>query len=116
MKDRNRTITIKGRIWIEAGGESFLGAGRVTLLRKTAELGSLRKAAMELNLSYRQAWYSLNKANKAAGSPLIVLKRGGRQGGTAEITAFGSRVLEQFARLEADFHDFLNSQSEQLKL
>jgi molybdate transport system regulatory protein len=116
MNEQNRKLVVKGRIWIDAGGDSFLGSGKVNLLRKTAELGSLRKAAIELNMSYRQAWYSLNQANKAAGTPLIVLQRGGKQGGTAVITPFGSRVMEQFIRLESEFQDFLSRQTELLKL
>ncbi|MEN8125799.1 MAG: LysR family transcriptional regulator [Bacteroidota bacterium] len=102
------TYKIKGRIWIEINNETFIGGGKARLLRKIAELGSLRKAAAEMNLSYRQAWYSLNQMNKAGKEPLIILKRGGKHGGIAQITTFGKLILTQFKKIENDFDKFLD--------
>jgi len=114
MVDKN-TYRIKGRIWIEINKETFIGGGKARLLSKIAELGSLRKAAAEMNLSYRQAWYSLNHMNKAAEEPLIILKRGGKQGGIAQITEFGEKILNQFKKIEKDFAIFLEVQNKHLK-
>jgi molybdate transport system regulatory protein len=101
---------VKGRIWIETGNEALIGEGKAKLLERTAELGSLRKAAGELGISYRQAWYSLNKVNKAAGKPLLILRRGGKNGGTAIITPFGQEVLTVYRELQAEFEMFLQNQ------
>jgi len=106
---------IKGRIWIEINDETFIGEGKARLLKKTAELGSLRKAAAEMNMSYRKAWYSINHMNKAAGKPVIILKHGGKQGGIAQITPFGEKVLAEFDRLNQYFHDFLDRRTKRIK-
>ncbi|NPA36848.1 MAG: LysR family transcriptional regulator [Chlorobi bacterium] len=112
---KNSTYKVKGRIWIEINNEAFIGEGKALLLKKTAELGSLRKAAAELNISYRKAWYGINKMNKSAESPVIILKHGGRQGGIAEITPFGKKILKKFEAIEKEFTTFLNDKTKELK-
>ena len=114
MSDMKNDYRLKGRIWIETGGQTFIGEGKAILLKKTAELGSLRKASAELEMSYRHAWYSLNKMNKAVGKPVILLHRGGKSGGIAEITEFGAEILKIFERSQRDFEKFLNNQSVKL--
>ncbi len=110
----NETYNAKGRIWIEINNKTFIGEGKALLLEKTAELGSLRKAAADLNISYRKAWYSLNQMNKTAETPLITLKHGGKQGGIAEISEFGEKVLKKFKRLKMEFSAFLDEQTKSL--
>ena len=105
---------LKGRIWVEINGETFIGEGKAQLLKKTAELGSLRKAAAELNISYRKAWYSLNHMNNAAKEPVIILRQGGRNGGIAEITDFGREILRRFEKIEQDFNSFLEIQTDRI--
>jgi molybdate transport system regulatory protein len=100
-----------GRLWIEAGGRPFVGEGKAELLRRTAELGSLRKAALDLGLSYRKAWYSMNMMNKLTGKPLIMLQRGGINGGTAKITQHGQKTLELFEQGRQEFEQFMKSQN-----
>lgn len=111
MSDKNDRYQLKGRIWIETGNKTLLGEGKAILLKKTAELGSLRKAALELKMSYRQAWYHIEKLNKVTGTPLIMLQRGGKNGGRARITEFGEKVLEIFEKSQFEFEAFLKSQS-----
>ncbi len=114
MLDKNSVYQLKGRIWIEINDQTFIGEGKARLLKTTASLGSLRKAAAELNISYRKAWYSLNQMNKASHIPLIILNRGGIHGGIAEITDFGKQVVAVFDRIEQDFNLFLFQQSSML--
>jgi|WetSurMetagenome_2_1015567.scaffolds.fasta_scaffold357117_2 molybdate transport system regulatory protein len=103
---------LRGRIWIELGDKAFLGSGKADLLRCTARLGSLRQAALELGISYRQAWYTIDRLNKLAGSPVIIFQRGGKKGGSAVLTDFGTSILDQFDRSQEEFDSFLNRQNE----
>jgi len=102
---------LKGRIWIEICDKTFIGEGKASLLKKTAELGSLRKASAELDISYRQAWYSLNQMNRSVEKPLILLHRGGKNGGKAQITEFGREILDRFEQMQSDFKEFLKNQT-----
>jgi molybdate transport system regulatory protein len=100
---------LKGRIWISVDGEPLLGAGKNELVCKVKELKSLRKAAAEMKMSYRKAWYSIDQINKLAGQPIVLLQRGGKNGGEASITEFGEKLLEQYQQLQAQFNDFLKN-------
>lgn len=114
MLYKNNRYQIKGRIWIEIGNKTFIGEGKAHLLKKTAELGSLRKASAEMEMSYRQAWYSLNQMNKATERPVILLRRGGKNGGIAHITEFGKEILNIFEKSQHEFVKFLQNQTANL--
>ena len=43
---------LQGQIWITAGDESMGGHGRIYLLSKIAELGSISQAAKSMKMSY----------------------------------------------------------------
>ena len=111
---RDKEYSVNGRIWIDFGDSSFIGHGKIELLKKTKELGSLRKAAMELNMSYAQAWYNIDKMNKSAPTPLIILHRGGKEGGIAQITEMGEEVLYRYKKLQKKFDIFLKKQTKRL--
>jgi molybdate transport system regulatory protein len=102
---------LKGRIWLEINNKAFIGEGRAHLLKKTAELGSLRKASVELGISYRQAWYSMNQMNTLVGKAVILLQRGGKNGGIAHITEFGKEILNVFEKSQYEFEKFLDEQA-----
>jgi molybdate transport system regulatory protein len=111
MLEENNQYQLNGRIWIEIGNKALIGEGKANLLKRTAVLGSLRKASLEQGLSYRQAWYSLSRLNKATGEPLILLQRGGKNGGIARITEYGERILNLFEKSQCEFEIFLNNQT-----
>jgi molybdate transport system regulatory protein len=113
-KTEKKQYKVNGRIWIDCEESSFIGHGRIELLKKTKELGSLRKAAMELNMSYAQAWYNMDKMNKSAPTPLIILHRGGKEGGIAQITEMGEEVLHRYKKLQKKFDIFLKKQTKRL--
>jgi molybdate transport system regulatory protein len=60
------------KIFLQNGGQYAFGPGRLELLKTVKELGSLRKAAQKLGMSYRWAWGRLNNAEKELGKPLLV--------------------------------------------
>ena len=49
----------RGRVWIEYNGETFIGFGRVVLLEKIRELGSINQAAA-MGMSCKHAWDLVN--------------------------------------------------------
>ena len=59
-------LIANGRIWIETTDGPFLGYGRIELLEKIGELGSLKKAATAMKLSYRQAWDFVDQTDTRA--------------------------------------------------
>ena len=107
---------LNGRIWIETGDEKILGHGRVELLERIQDSGSIRQAALQMKMSYKQAWDLINHMNGNFGSPVVISKRGGKGGGNAVVTENGLKAIEQFHELQAKFSEFLTLNSQNIKL
>ena len=58
--------------------------------------GSLSKAAKEMGMSYRKAWSMVEDMNQRGQQPYVELHKGGAQGGGAELTETGKKVLSTF--------------------
>lgn len=98
-----------GRIWIDTENGAFLGYGRIELLEKINETGSLRKAAMEMKMSYQQAWHLIKQMNENAGEALVTLQRGGKNGGTTLLTAKALELIQTFKDFNDSFQEFLRA-------
>jgi molybdate transport system regulatory protein len=103
-----------GRIWIDSPNGAFLGYGRIELLEKTKALGSIRQAALEMKISYRQAWQFIQQMNQEAGEPLVISQRGGKGGGQATVTEKGLSAIRQFQEFNQRFQEFLISETSKL--
>jgi molybdate transport system regulatory protein len=87
-------------IRIDFDDGSGLGPGKVQLLELVAQTGSIRKAAVELGMSYRKAWLLLQALKETFGSPLVETASGGRSGGGTSLTSAGRDVVVRYRRLE----------------
>ena len=115
----DETITNKefrGRIWINGKQGIFLGYGRVELLERIREYGSITKAAKSMKMAYRRAWQLVDSMNGQSVRPLVVTLTGGRGGGGAHLTEDGEKAIDLFLKFQADFQDFLRREENLLKL
>jgi molybdate transport system regulatory protein len=112
----NSKFNVEGRVWINSENCSFTGQGKIELIEKIKELGSLRKAAAEMKMSYRQAWQNINKMNNLSEKPLVILNRGGKNGGIAIVTEEADNVIVAYNKLKTAFDIFIKQQSEILNL
>ncbi len=101
----------RGRIWIEKDGETFIGFGRVVLLERIQEHGSISKAARSMQMSYKQAWDLVDSMNRSAPKPLVTTSTGGRGGGGAVVTEEGERVIRDFHLLSQRLILFLREET-----
>lgn len=115
-KSNSLEISVDSKIWINIGNESFLGLGKIELMEQIRNFGSLTKAAKNMNMSYRKAWGNINKINNIAGKPLVILKRGGKEGGTAEVTEAGEKAIYFFNQLSKEVNNLLAKQKSSLEL
>lgn len=93
MATRSKTTQLKadGRFWLTLEGRNFLGRGRIELLQRIRETGSISKAAKAMKMSYKAAWDAIDAMNAAWRSPLV------------ESSPAGSRLTEEAERLIAMF-------------
>lgn len=94
------SLSAKLQLWGVAG--SRVGAERIALLRTIAETGSITAAAKAVGLSYRGAWDAVQALNGLCPSPLVEAQAGGRDGGTAVVTAAGRAMMLAFGRLDRE--------------
>lgn len=73
MAKQIKTLQLKadGRFWLTLDGRNFLGRGRVDLLQRIRETGSISKAAKAMKMSYKAAWDAVDAMNVAWGTPLV---------------------------------------------
>jgi molybdate transport system regulatory protein len=97
----------RGKVWVEKGGEVYMGWGRVELLEQIDKLGSIAAAARKMGMGYRNAWLEVEDMNRLAPKPLVIKMLGGAGGGQAILTAEGQKIINEYKELRAHFQEFL---------
>ena len=82
--------------FLNHSGEKFFGEGPASLLKGIEEYGSLRSAAMSMNMAYTKALKLLSHAETALGSPLTSRVTGGKSGGGSVLTPEGKEWLARY--------------------
>lgn len=77
-----------------------LGRGKMMLLEKIRETGSISAAGRSMDMSYRRAWLLVDAMNRMFSAPVVESQRGGKQGGGALVTSFGEELLKRFRGME----------------
>ncbi|GAB5507817.1 MAG: winged helix-turn-helix domain-containing protein [Rhizobiaceae bacterium] len=87
------------RIDFDDGGR--IGPGKVALLEKIAETGSISSGARAMGMSYKRAWDLVDETARLLGTPVVETRAGGAQGGGACLTPAGKEMLVRFRAIEA---------------
>jgi len=113
MAKANKKISLHadGRIWISTPEGKMIGKGRIELMEKIKQFGSIRQSALAMQMSYRQAWQLIDDMNTKAKTPLVISNRGGKGGGNAIITAEGEKFIALFNEFNKKFQKLLAQQT-----
>ncbi|MDQ6812546.1 MAG: winged helix-turn-helix domain-containing protein [Bacteroidota bacterium] len=103
---------VTGSLWIECDGERFFGPGRVELLERIDETGSINKAAKQMGMSYKKAWQMISALNLQALKPLVITHTGGEKGGGSIITTEAKQLIAYHYHLRERFMDFLEQETQ----
>ncbi len=104
---KTQKMKVKSKVWIEAGGEVVAGDGKIDLLERIAETGSIQKAAQGIGMSYRHAWGFLQKMEKRGGIKLVKTQVGGREGGGAKLTPPGRDFLKRYSAFREGLDEYI---------
>lgn len=80
----------------DENGIKYFGEGPCRLLRYVEKTGSLRSAAMEMEMAYSKASKILKQAETSLGFPLTRRSTGGKDGGGSILTPEGKQWLRQY--------------------
>jgi molybdate transport system regulatory protein len=100
---------VAGRLWLEKDGETWLAWGRVVLLERIRDEGSMLAAAKAMNMSYRHAWELVEEMNRLAPAPLVERATGGKGGGGTRLTPAGEEAIDAFWALTDAFRRWLDA-------
>ncbi len=95
---------IDGHFWF-AGD---IGPGRIALLERIQETGSISAAARGAGMSYKAAWDAVDTMNNLTDAPLVARRTGGRCGGGTRLTAEGRQLVRVYRTAEGEFQAFLS--------
>ena len=113
MDPKENSIELHGSVWMMVGGENFGGSGRIGLLAKIAECGSISQAAKSIKMSYKAAWDAIDSMNNLSGQPLVERVSGGKGGGGTRLTQRGEQLVESFKIIEREHREFVDRLSRQ---
>lgn len=77
-----------------------LSHGKAELMELIRETGSIRQAAVRMDMSYRRGWLLVDELNRMFRQPIVETKHGGKSGGGADLTEFGEELLSRFRSME----------------
>ena len=106
---------IKSRIWITTDEGTFLGTGRITLLKEIEKHGSISKAAKAMKMSYKKAWELVNSMNTQSKELLVTPKTGGKNGGGSVLSDTGKKAIELFNALDEQNRTYLDKKIEEIE-
>lgn len=100
-------MKVDGRFWVSGPAAHAVGRGRVELLERIDETGSISQAARDMGMSYKAAWDAVEGVNNLSDQPLVERSIGGRHGGGTRLTPQGRRLIEVYRAAEVQFSEFL---------
>lgn len=83
-------------IFFDDNNNKFFGEGPARLLHSIEEHGSLRTAALSMNMAYTKALKMIKNAENALGFPLTTRTTGGKTGGGSLLTPEGKEWLIRY--------------------
>jgi molybdate transport system regulatory protein len=107
---KSKRIKADGRFWLTLDGRNFLGRGRVELLLRIRETGSISKAARAMKMSYKAAWDAVDAMNGAWGTALV---ESGPSG--SRLTDDAEKLIAAFQKAEARHTAFMQKLTQGLE-
>ncbi|MBR4982952.1 MAG: LysR family transcriptional regulator [Lachnospiraceae bacterium] len=83
-------------IFFDENNVKFFGEGPARLLHAIEEHGSLRTAALSMNMAYTKALKIIKNAENTLGFPLTTRTTGGKTGGGSQLTPEGKEWLIRY--------------------
>lgn len=74
----------------------FADPRRIALLKQVRHTGSISQGAKLAGISYKSAWDAINEMNQLAEQTVVERATGGKDGGGAQVTRYGERLIQLY--------------------
>jgi molybdate transport system regulatory protein len=88
------------RIDLDAAGR--IGPGKIQLLENIRKFGSISAAGRAMDMSYKRAWDLVDEINRICRQAAVERQTGGKNGGGAALTPFGTSLVARYRKIERD--------------
>src|SRR5216683_3071471 len=85
---------------IDLDSEDRIGPGKIELLEQIRDQGSISAAGRAMDMSYKRAWDLVDEINRICGHAAVERQTGGKNGGGAILTPFGTSLVARYRRIE----------------
>lgn len=80
---------------------------RIELLEAIERYGSMSKACSAINMSYKNAWDSIDAINNLSPKLVVQKETGGKGGGGTTLTEYGKNLITSYKLLKEEHNKFL---------
>ena len=77
-----------------------IGPGKIALLENIGRHGSISAAGRAMDMSYKRAWDLVDEINRICRQAAVERQTGGKNGGGAVLTPFGTSLVARYRRIE----------------
>jgi molybdate transport system regulatory protein len=98
QKSSASTPSLSVRIDLDAEGR--IGPGKIQLLENIHACGSISAAGRAMDMSYKRAWDLVDEINRICRHAAVERQTGGKNGGGAILTPFGTSLVARYRRIE----------------
>jgi molybdate transport system regulatory protein len=87
---------------IDLDAEDRIGPGKIQLLEKIQQFGSISAAGRVMDMSYKRAWDLVDEINRICGHAVVEPQAGGKHGGGAMLTPLGTALVARYRKIERE--------------
>ena len=95
-------LTPRYKVWLNWDGLFLMGPNYLRFLAAVEETGTIREGGLAVGWSYRTCLNRLRRMERALGHPVLLTSRGGKTGGSAQLTPEARRFIRIFSQWQAD--------------